>query len=491
MRAALYKRVSSQEQSLEGYSLSAQENILHDYAKINNFVITNIYEDAGISGKNIKDRPGISKLIEDAKQKKFDIVLVWKLSRLSRSLLDLLSIVNIFSQNNISFLSFSEKFDTSTPMGKMVLHMLGSIAEFERDTIVENVKMGLSERFKQGYSKAAIPFGYIHQDKKAVIDISSAEIVKQIFEKYDESDGNCLTFLAEKLNNEGYHTRTGGLWSRITIRDLLQNHFYAGYIRTGVHPHGYKKMANATITKGQHEAIISEDLFNQVYEKLQSMKQSSVIRQPDNESILTGLINCPRCGAKMFALNTYNKYTNKQGELTKYLIRQYRCTNKDRGKGICKGFYFAAEKAEKPVIKALAKFIEDKQFIKNSKEDKKIVKIDFSENELKKMYDLRDKYFKLFDTGKVDIDKFADKINSILSDIEKLENKKILNLISGEINYDLYFDRITDFYTMYNNLPNIDKKTFIRQFVKSVNMSLDKYPIDVELTNNKVILLSQ
>ena len=476
MKAAFYVRVSTVEQAQEGYSIPAQIALLKEYAKMNNYEVYKIYQDAGISGKNIKDRPALNELIKDAKNKKFDIAAIWKLSRLSRSLLDLLSIVDIFNKHDVALHSYSEKFDTSTPIGKMLLQMLGSIAEFERNTIAENVRMGLNERFKRGYSKSAVPFGYIHEDKKAVINPEQAEIVKHVFYTYRNSpDGNCLTELAEEMNNKGFRTRTGGLWSRNAVKDMLINHFYAGYVRTGIHSHG-KRYKNADIIKGEHEAIIPEDVFNAVNEKLAAKKREKVIRNPDNESILTGLVVCPICGAKMFALNTYNKHVNKDGTVKKSPIRMYRCNEKDKGKGVCKGIYVSANKIEKPFMEILKKSITDGDI----SEIKEMANPDISNNtnnidrELRRYFSLKERYFSLFETGKVDPLKFADKINEILDKIDALEKERDAFLVETNIDPSEIVDNIKSFIELYNTLSNSEKKAFVRSFVKEVIITKEK-----------------
>ena len=241
MKVAIYVRVSTNEQVESGYSIPAQIVTLKQYAVSYGYIVTKVYEDCGISGKNITDRPGLLSLIENAKNKEFDMVLVWKLSRLSRSMLDLLQIIDTLSKYSIAFHSFSEKFDTSSPIGKMLLHMLGSIAEFERNTIIENVKMGMSERFRQGYSKGAIPFGYTYIDKKAIIVPEQAEIIRYCFDTYNNSvDGKCLTDLAEELNSKSIKTRVNKPWTRSSIKCMMQNPFYKGYVRTGFHSRGFK-----------------------------------------------------------------------------------------------------------------------------------------------------------------------------------------------------------------------------------------------------------
>lgn len=484
---------STIEQYQEGYSIPAQISILRDYAKMNKYNIIKIYQDAGISGKNIKDRPAMCELIEDAKQNKFDTVLVWKLSRLSRSLLDLLSIVDIFTQNSISFQSYSEKFDTSTPMGKMLLQMLGSIAEFERNTIAENVKMGLQERFKQGYSKGAVPFGYRHENKQAVIIPELADTVKWIFDTYLNGSSDALTYIAKKLNADGYRTRTGGLWSRIAIRDMLQNPFYAGYVRTGIHSHGFKISDNAEIAQGTHEPIIDKELFNKVNEKLQLLKRNNIIRYPDNECILTGLIECPHCGKRLFALNSTNRHKKKNGEISEYPVRVYRCNNT-----MCKGYYVTANKIQPKVIKELAKYINKEKYVKYAEKISKKVpaqdnkELKLIESELKQAYALRDKYFKLFETGNVDVNMFADKINNIFSDINELEKKKALlseHKTDKIINFESLCDTLTDFYGLYDDLPNRDKKEFLRLYLELVHITPENQVKCIDLTNGDSIKL--
>jgi len=479
MKAALYVRVSTVEQAQEGYSIPAQISLLNDYAKTFDYDVYKIYQDAGISGKNIKDRPALNDLLKDAKNKKFDIVIVWKLSRLSRSLVDLLSMVDIFTQHGVSFQSYSEKFDTSTPIGKMLLQLLGSIAEFERNTIAENVKMGLNERFKQGYSKGAIPFGYKHENKQAVINPEQAEIVRYIFSTYLNSpDGNCLTALAEEMNAKGFRTRTGGLWSRNVVKDMLINHFYAGYVRTGIHCHG-RQFKNATVLKGSHEAIIDEETFKRVNEKLISKKQEKVVRCPDNGSILTGLIVCPLCGAKMFALNTYNHHKKKDGTVSGYPIRMYRCNNKDKGKGICKGIYISANKIEDPFIQMLKDSVSgnDINDVANlSKPDADNKRLDDIDSKLKQLNSIKNKYFSLFETGKVDPSKFAEKINDILEKIETLEREKESLVInrSASVDPSEITKNIKDFISYFDMLSNPEKKALIRCFVQEIVITKNK-----------------
>ena len=137
---AVYARVSTTEQAEEGYSIDEQERLLSDWCTNNGYIIHQVYADRGISGKSIKKRPALKHMLEDARNQLFDIVLVWKTNRLARNILDLLKIVEVFNQNYISFRSFTENHETETSSGKLQFHMMAAIAEFERNTISENVK---------------------------------------------------------------------------------------------------------------------------------------------------------------------------------------------------------------------------------------------------------------------------------------------------------------------------------------------------------------
>ncbi|WP_143328390.1 recombinase family protein, partial [Clostridium perfringens] len=147
---AIYCRVSTDEQAEFGYSIDEQKRLLEEWCKANDYIIYKCYSDRGISGKNIKDRPALKELLSDAKAGKFDMVISWKINRVSRKLEDVLKIVNLLEKNNITFKSYSEPFETDTPAGRMQFQMMALIGEFERGTIAQNVKMGMIAKAKSG-----------------------------------------------------------------------------------------------------------------------------------------------------------------------------------------------------------------------------------------------------------------------------------------------------------------------------------------------------
>ena len=141
-RVALYIRVSTQEQAVEGHSIEAQEARAREYAERMDYEITNVYIDEGISGKSTK-RPAFQRMMADARMGNFDFVIIWKLTRLGRNMLDILKTVEEFIKLGIELFSISENFDISTSSGKLMLQLLGSFGEFERNQISENVIMAM------------------------------------------------------------------------------------------------------------------------------------------------------------------------------------------------------------------------------------------------------------------------------------------------------------------------------------------------------------
>lgn len=502
MKAAIYVRVSTVEQAMEGYSIPAQISLLKTYASTYQYDVVKIYQDAGISGKNIEDRPAVIELLEDAKAQKYEVLLIWKLSRLSRSLLDLLSIVDELNKSDISLVSYSEKFDTATPIGKMLLQLLGSIAEFERNTIVENVKMGLGERFKQGYSKGAIPFGYMPEDKKAIINPEQANMVKFAFKYYiDSNTPNCLQDISKYFEEKGFKTRAGGTWDRNAIKEMLMNSFYAGYVRTGVKSH-CRKGKNYKEIKGQHDPIVDIELFEKVNEKLSGNKNHKYIKNPENEGVLTGLIICPKCGSRMYALNTYSYYINKAGEKTLYDVRGYRCIQSSKGKQFCEGFSMVSKHLESKVLSMIFNILDDDFIISAKKEtdseraklSKPIAsKLKFIEKKLSEVRATKDKYYKIIETAK-DFDPkiFAGKFNEIeriINDLEAQKEAEKANMPEPipVIGLKTLNDRIKAFKEAYDIFSNADKKTAIRAILSQISISSNKELLSITLVNGVVI----
>ncbi len=489
MKIAIYVRVSTTEQAIEGYSIPAQINVLRQYCIGYQYEIFKIYQDHGISGKNITDRPGLVELIEDSQERKFDIVLVWKLSRLSRSLLDLLSVVDILDRNNITFQSYSEKFDTSTPIGKITLQLLGSIAEFERNTIIENVKMGMNERFKSGLSKGTIPFGYIYKDKEVLTVPVQAKAVKFAFEYYNSTDSaRVTTDIVDWLNGNEYKTKLGNFWTREAVRELLKNKFYAGYVSTGKLSHK-RPGENFTEIIGVHSPIVSLELYNFVNEKINNLRRHPHIKNPENDCVLTGLIVCPFCGSRLCGAQTYSYYNKVSGERQKYLNKFYRCYPNANTKR-CKGIMFASSKIEPQVLEKL--FNIDKNILKLALNDAKnkskiqnkpiINRIKSIDAELIEAIKIRDRYYKILETGEFAADamnQLANKLNEIMTKIgclEKRKDQEVINQSEPIFDFDInkFIDTVKEFKVLFSEMTNEQKKRTLRKLIKEIRIDENK-----------------
>ena len=192
------------EQAESGYSIDEQVEKLAAYCKARDWNLTKVYKDPGFSGSNI-NRPGMEKLVSDAKSGYFDTVLVYKLDRLSRSQKDTLYLIeDIFNKYNVTFVSLSENFDTSTAFGKAMIGILSVFAQLEREQIRERMTMGKVGRAKSGKSMNWVnaPFGYDYRNDQMFVDDFKASIVKRIYNDY--LAGISITKLRDALNEEGH-----------------------------------------------------------------------------------------------------------------------------------------------------------------------------------------------------------------------------------------------------------------------------------------------
>ncbi len=242
--AAIYIRVSTQDQAQHGFSLDAQQDSLQNYAKALGYEIYKLYRDEGKSAKDLK-RPEMINLLRDAEAKKFQAIFIYKLDRFSRSLKDLILTIDKLKELNIDFISLQDKIETASASGKLMFQIIGAFAEFERNIIGDRTKFGMEKKAREGGFITKAPKGYKLFDKKLLVDDEESKKVKIIFEEFLNSDIS-LTQLAKKNN-----MTTSG------IKKLLSNSTYLGKV----------KFANKE-SQGQHVPIIERDIFVKVQDKL-------------------------------------------------------------------------------------------------------------------------------------------------------------------------------------------------------------------------------
>lgn len=321
-KAGLYIRVSTLEQAQEGYSIGAQKERLIAFCKAHDWAIADIYVDGGYTGANL-DRPGMQKLISEIG--KMDVVLVYKLDRLSRSQKDTLYLIEeVFLANNVDFVSMNESFDTGTPFGRAMIGILSVFAQLEREQIKERTFMGRIARAKQGLYHGNIrpPIGYDYKDGKLIVNEYEAIQIKKIFEWY--IDGMSAKKILERLQNEGY-TNKYKCWNTenaSTIVKLLCNDVYLGTTRFG-----------DIVTENTHEPIITKEQFKKVQEIKKKRQEIYGDTAFVSTHLLTGMIFCAQCGARYFAKKCDKKYMYytcySRAKTSAHMMRADNCDNKN------------------------------------------------------------------------------------------------------------------------------------------------------------------
>jgi len=225
LKAVGYVRVSTDEQAKEGVSLDNQRQRIELFCQAKDWHLQRVYTDEGRSGKDLK-RDGIQQLVEDAKAKDFDVVVVYKVDRLSRRQRDLWYLIDdVFEASDIGFVSVNEPFDTTSAVGKACLGMIGVFAQLERDQISERTKDALAFKKSQGYRLGTQPLGFSIVGGQLESDGDELASVK--YAKKLRQDDLTLRQVAQQMNDEGLKTKRSGRWFASTVRYLLNNQIYA------------------------------------------------------------------------------------------------------------------------------------------------------------------------------------------------------------------------------------------------------------------------
>jgi site-specific DNA recombinase len=330
-RAAVYVRKStSAGLEQEFNSLDAQRESCVLYARSQGWsALEETYEDGGYTGANV-DRPAFQKLLADVDAGKLDVVVVYKVDRLSRSLLDFAKVMDRFRAAGVAFVSVTQNFSTADAMGRLTLNMLMSFAEFEREMIAERTRDKIAAARRRGkWTGGAVPFGYRVESSKLLIVESEARIVREIFALYPER--RSLLFVIKELRVRE-RSRRGQGWTKDSLLRILHNPLYAGMMRLGkeVHP-------------GEHEPIVTCDVFDRV---AALMRRSPAVPPARNAAyVLRGILRCGSCGAAMTTAST------RKGSRT---YRFYRCVTRDKlGQDACVTRPIAAGVIESAVIDRL------------------------------------------------------------------------------------------------------------------------------------------
>lgn len=321
--AAVYIRVSTDEQARDGYSLDAQLKAIKKYAQNNDILIDPqyIFSDEGISGRKAEKRPAFMEMIKQAKSKpkKFDIILVHKFDRFSRNREDSVVYKSLLKKEyGIPVISISEPLDPDDKMSVIMEAFLEAMAEYYSLNLSGEVKKGQMEKHSRGELQTNPSFGYDVNNNKLVINEDEAQIVKMIFEQY-AIDNISVMEIARNVNELDIKTKRGCKFENRTINYILNNPVYIGKLRyTPGRKNSYNfDDPNTILVDGKHEAIISIDLWNSTQLKLAKNNKWKKPKQhidTNPKHWVKGLVRCKGCGCTMVTngktklrCNGYNK----------------------------------------------------------------------------------------------------------------------------------------------------------------------------------------
>ena len=328
VRVAIYVRVSTEDQAEEGYSIGVQTEKLQAYCTAHDWNIVNTYTDPGFSGSNM-ERPALKRMLDDIKNGLIDMVLVYKLDRLSRSQRDTLYMIeDTFIANNVGFVSMTENFDTSTPLGKLMIGIMSAFAQLERETITARMQMGHDARAKDGFFHGGpyAPIGYDYIDGELIINEYEAMQVRKVYEL--TFTGMPIYSVYKYMRDHGY-THKYGKWSDGAVRSCLNTIIYTGQI-----------MWKGEVYPGRHEAIIDIDTFNKMQDYMNNRNLGKFSKHPfQRTTLLGGIIFCGNCGARYYCKQNVSKrpgitpaqryYTcYSRGKSAKSMIKDPTCKNK-------------------------------------------------------------------------------------------------------------------------------------------------------------------
>jgi len=490
-KAVGYIRVSTAMQASEGESLTTQRNQIQEFVKGKGWALEKVYADEGISGAKIENRTQFQQMIEDAKQNKFDVIVFSKLSRFARNAREYLNISYELEKHSVLIASIKENIDPTTKTGKMIAGILALFAEWEHETIKEQMQENKVAKWKERRCFIGQPpFGYIYNKEKGKLEVNEreAKIYKRIVNMYVDK-GMSYKDIQIQLNKEGVKCKRKP-FSSATLGYLLKNPaYYGNYVLNKV------KYENTRRTKDSKDAsefitfeipaLISKKRWDEIQETLQFRKVKSKRSDASEHFILRDICICGECGGKVKPVTSMSQkeyYTCYWRRTSK---KNLAAQNRER----CSLNYLNKEALENQVWSdVLVKFAlnPDKTFGKmftpeKHEQKKETLKdaITHCESELKKQQNVKDNLYKLLELPDTDINELHQKLNEV--------NNKLISLESDKKEHQEKLNGLTDLQTketeiksfiqenknelknlrkQIRNLSNVDKKRLIEKMLQ-------------------------
>ncbi|MFY2154674.1 recombinase family protein [Cytobacillus firmus] len=449
MTIGIYIRVSTLEQANEGYSIAAQKERLTAFCAAQGWTDTRFYVDEGVSAKDT-NRPQLQLLLDHVKSEKISTILVYRLDRFTRSVIDLYNLLNLLEKHNCTFKSATEIYDTSSAMGRMFIGLVALLAQWERENLSERVKMALEEKVSSGERVGNVPYGFdLNVEEKLVRNEKSLVVLDMIDKVKKGMSASKLAAYLNKTNND----RT---WHPQGVLRILKNPalygatYWQGKIYENTHP---------------KEAIISKEEFERLQEMLNDRSKHHR-RDVESHYLFQGKLICPNCQKPL----SVNRYVRKRKDGTRYQGCVYKCQNCwKQGKTML-------SIGEQRFLDALYEYMKN---VKITEIEKPIVANDDRKpllEQLEQIDKMREKYQRAWAMDKMtdeEFDKRMDETREVFDDLNRrLKEIEAPESIDTEALKEIVFTFNQNFFLLNQE----EKSMFVSQFIRKIEFELIPQP---------------
>ena len=477
--AGIYIRVSTEDQAREGFSLGEQEEKLKQLCSFKEFQVYKVYQDRGISAKDMEHRPGFQKMMDDMRKGKINYIVAYKLDRVTRSVRDLELLIDELEKNNCYLICERDDVNTSTANGRFFVRMLTVLSQLEIEVVSERTKFGMSGAIKAGHLPGICPLGYYRdKDKSVKIDPITSKVVKRIFQMYLE--GKSYYRISEIFNQEKVLYPRDKEWTEAAIRTIINNQIYVGdYVRN--------KTSKDKKEKIVYENVVAPIITRAEWEEVQ--RQKAVNKQAfsrDRVYVFYQRLYCSKCGTLM-------NCTSPGGKKRGYLY--YRCDN-------CR-MAVNETNVEKEIMNFILSLVEYDSVVKKYfypiLADKENVSTKNIEDKIKELNRKRENIKQAVMEGLFNIKDFESELKSIDDQLNELKEKDIENKevdtknfslmkimadrdfeIESRINSDRFVEDLKDAWDVKSD---IEKQEFLSRFIESIVIEKGKEQGTVNVLN--------
>lgn len=453
MTVGIYIRVSTDEQVKDGFSISAQREKLKAYCKVHDWDDYKFYVDEGISAKDTA-RPQLQKLINHIEEGKIKTVLVYRLDRLTRSVLDLYKLLETFDECGCTFKSATEVYDTGSAMGRLFITLVAALAQWERENLGERVRMGQIEKARQGKYSAKEPFGF-NKDEEDRLIINEEERKILLLMKKKIEDGYSIRRLANYLDNSGIPPVRGYKWHIRSVLNFLTNPALYGAVKW-----------LDEIYENCHPKIFGKEEFNNL-QVLISSRQNFKTRETYSIHIFQTKIICPSCGSRLTCERS--KYFRKRDNAI-VENNHYRCQ-------VCAlnkrpSIMVSEKKMEQAFVNYMRTLVvEELPALDEEPDDEREALI----KQLKVIERQREKYQKAWSLDRMTDDEFASRMDETSKTYEEVKMKltTLLPATNKPHDKEKMLEIVSMFKVNWSKLNDLEKKEFMNTFVEGIEFEKD------------------